>query len=143
MLRKLPEFPRKNSLANFLRKIFEEKGDKIQSIVLFGSVARGEYTIYSDIDLLVIVSEEHSSFKDRLYEYSKYSDGWVEALVYTTREVDEMFRNFNPIILDALYYGLVIYDKGFWKTLTKDFKNLLNKKVIVPKKNGWIIKSIA
>jgi predicted nucleotidyltransferase len=38
-------------------------------------MAKGNYTIYSDYDLLLIVSCESLDFKNRLYEYSKFSNG--------------------------------------------------------------------
>ncbi len=48
-------------LAKEISKDLKNKlGDKISSIVLFGSVAKGEATEESDIDLL-IVSKEHLS----------------------------------------------------------------------------------
>jgi len=33
-------------------------GDRIEEVILFGSTARGEATVASDVDLLVITSEE-------------------------------------------------------------------------------------
>ncbi len=139
--KKLRDLPRYSSLENYVKTLMKEKGDRVESIVLFGSMAKGNYTKFSDYDLLIIVSRESLSFKDRLYEYSLYSDGWVEPFTYTKEEVEKMFREFNPLILDALKDGIIIYDKtGFWKDLKKKFNKLLSSGTITPKKNGWIIK---
>ena len=45
------------ALADWLRKRF---GDRVQSVVLFGSVARGEADDESDIDMLVLVRDKLS-----------------------------------------------------------------------------------
>ena len=139
MLNRLRGLPRLASLEKYLNELFKEKGDCIVSIILFGSMARGDYTRYSDYDLLIIISSDKHSFKDRLLEFSKFSDGWVEPLVYTEEEAAQMFRDFNLLILDALKDGIVIYDKGFWSKLKESFNALLKKGVIAPKTCGWRI----
>jgi len=40
------------------------KSDKIKNIILFGSVARGDDTEDSDIDILIV-----SSYKDELFDF--------------------------------------------------------------------------
>lgn len=122
-----------------MERLFEKNGGKIVSVVLFGSMAKETYTIHSDYDLLIVVSEERLDLKDRFYEYSKYSDGWVEAFVYTVEEVREMFRDKNTLILEALKDGVTLYDKGFWENLRKEFEELLRCGIVTPKKDGWII----
>jgi predicted nucleotidyltransferase len=46
------------AMDNFVRRALEKHGDKIESIILFGSVARGEAREDSDIDILLITSED-------------------------------------------------------------------------------------
>lgn len=41
-------------MNEFVRRALEKYGDKIDSIILFGSVARGEAREGSDIDILVV-----------------------------------------------------------------------------------------
>ncbi len=43
-----------NAVDEFARRALEKWGDRIESIVLFGSVARGEAREDSDIDVLVV-----------------------------------------------------------------------------------------
>lgn len=131
--------PRFDSLKGFVEATLKRKGDRILSIVLFGSMAKGNYTKYSDYDLLIIVSREELSFKDRLYEYSLPSDGWVEPLIYTEKEVEFMLRSLHPLILEALKDGLVIYDRGMWNQLKVRFNELLERGTVIPKEGGWII----
>ncbi|HJH25577.1 MAG TPA: hypothetical protein C5S37_02130 [Methanophagales archaeon] len=42
------------AVEEFVRRVLERYEDKIDSIILFGSVARGEAKEDSDIDILVI-----------------------------------------------------------------------------------------
>ncbi len=44
------------ALLEFLKIAKQNHGDKIEKIILFGSLARGEATEESDIDILVITS---------------------------------------------------------------------------------------
>lgn len=140
MLERLRGLPRLDSLKKYLERLFEEEADRIVSIVLFGSMAKGTCTTHSDYDLLIIVSREDLSLKDRLYKYSRYSDGWVEPFTYTIEEVEEMFEDRNPLILDALKDGIILYDRGFWKNLRERFEKLLESGAVAPKKDGWIIR---
>jgi len=104
-------------------------------------MAKGNYTKYSDHDILIIVSHEELAFKDRLYEYSTLSDGWVEPFVYTKGEIESMLKDYNPLILDSLKDGITIYDEGLWNSLKAKFDEMLKKGIIAPRQNGWIIKT--
>ncbi|KPV63008.1 MAG: Nucleotidyltransferase domain protein [Candidatus Bathyarchaeota archaeon BA2] len=143
MLKRLQELPRFNSLKGFVDVLLKQKGDRILSIILFGSMAKGNYTKHSDHDLLIVVSHEELGFKDRLYEYSLPSNGWVEPFTYTKEEVKSMLNNFHPLILDCLKDGLVIYDRGLWGRLRAKFNEMLKKGILTPKGNGWIIEASA
>ena len=52
---------KKDLLDIFVRSLKEKHGDKIERIILFGSVARGEDKEHSDVDVLIITS--YDSFK--------------------------------------------------------------------------------
>ena len=52
------------SLRAFVRKLNEQLGNEVVKVVLFGSKARGNSDIDSDIDVLVLVKEENRSLKD-------------------------------------------------------------------------------
>ncbi len=55
-------------LKQFIEKVKEKYGDKIKKIILFGSYARGEATDESDIDILVITSENRFEMQKSLSE---------------------------------------------------------------------------
>jgi predicted nucleotidyltransferase len=134
---KVTGFTKFDSLKKFLGRISMREG--LKSVVLFGSMARGDYTKFSDYDLLIIVESDERRFIDRLLEYYGYSEGSVEPFVYTKDEVGKMFEEFNPLILDALKEGIALIDDGLWSSLKERFSELLWKGVLKPKPKGWRI----
>jgi uncharacterized protein len=48
----------KEKIKKIISQVFEEKGIKVERIILFGSRARGDFRENSDWDLLIIVSNE-------------------------------------------------------------------------------------
>ncbi len=48
----------KEKIKKIINKVLEEKGIKVERIILFGSRARGDFKENSDWDLLIIVSNE-------------------------------------------------------------------------------------
>jgi len=133
--------PSRRPLESYVEKLSSsEKKDKVKCIVLHGSMARGDYSYSSDVDLLIIVSEESKRIDERIYEYSEYSNGWVEPLVYTEEEIIKMFNDFNPLILNALKNGVALVDDGFWSELKKKFIEMENEKKLNRRGNSWIIK---
>ena len=52
------DFNRQKALDLFVKRASQAHGDRIESVTLFGSVARGTARPDSDMDLLVIVDKE-------------------------------------------------------------------------------------
>lgn len=84
------------------------------SIVVFGSVARGDFNEWSDIDVLVVVDEELPSKPperlDAIYECLK-SYPLVEPVVITLSEFHRMLSKKNPLIIEAVEKGIPLEDK--------------------------------
>jgi predicted nucleotidyltransferase len=83
-------------------------------IILFGSVARGDYSGASDIDLIV-VKETDARLPQRIAEALEYCAQAgtplpVEPLVYTPAEFARMSAEQNPLITEALRHGRILYD---------------------------------
>ncbi len=55
MIKNLPESKRK-AIEEFVRGLRKKYGDRVKKVILFGSVARGDFHEESDIDVLVIGS---------------------------------------------------------------------------------------
>lgn len=54
------------ALKQFIKKVKEKHGDKVEKIILFGSYAREEGGEESDIDVLVITREERFKMQRNL-----------------------------------------------------------------------------
>jgi len=82
----------------------------IQKAILFGSLARGDVTPFSDLDL-VIVQRTNARFLDRLEPFYASLDLKVDAdiLVYTPEEWAEL-QTWNPFIQQIIREGKVIYE---------------------------------
>ena len=55
------------AVREFLRAVRLAYGNKIQSAALFGSKARGKWTKYSDIDILLIVADDRWNFRKAIW----------------------------------------------------------------------------
>jgi predicted nucleotidyltransferase len=82
----------------------------VQKAILFGSLARGDVTPFSDLDL-VIVQDTDARFLDRLEPFYAELDLQVDAdiLVYTPEEFSEL-QIWNPFIQQVMREGKVIYE---------------------------------
>ncbi len=83
-----------------------------EKVILFGSMADGTVSEWSDIDLL-IVKNSPLPFMQRLKEVAllcRASVG-VDYLVYTPDEIEQMKGEQNPFILDVLQKGRVLHER--------------------------------
>jgi predicted nucleotidyltransferase len=81
-----------------------------EQVIVFGSLASGDVTETSDLDLM-IVKETDKRFFDRIRDVVKICDYdiGVDFLVYTPKELAEAART-NPFVRDEiLSKGKVVY----------------------------------
>ena len=85
-------------------------------VIVFGSAARGDYTGASDIDLIVVkgTSERPSQRIGDALERCWDADPPlpVEPLVYTPEEFQRLVAAGNPLLVEALQHGRVLYDQA-------------------------------
>ncbi|MGO9567170.1 MAG: nucleotidyltransferase domain-containing protein [Desulfomonilaceae bacterium] len=99
-----------NDLVFRLRPIFERR--HVLRAIVFGSVARGEASRRSDLDLIIVQNTE-KRFLDRydgfLSEIVRAVPGMdVDVLIYTPQEL--ALISGRPLIKTALTEGKVIYE---------------------------------
>ena len=99
----------RNELDEELNRILKKlKGDdSIKQVLLFGSLARGDLHIGSDIDLIV-VKDTDKKFLDRLDEFYLDASEPLDILVYTPEEFDDMKE--RPFMKRAMKEGQVLYE---------------------------------
>lgn len=83
-----------------------------EKIILFGSLAKGDYHELSDIDMIVI-KKTMKRFLERIEDVLLLNDTemHLECFVYTPEEFSTMIEEENPFIEEVLKSGVVIYEK--------------------------------
>jgi predicted nucleotidyltransferase len=102
-----------------LRKAAEEFAAKMPkkgviSIILFGSVARGEPNEKSDVDLLIVYKESRLSVErsaNIIAEESLKSDVYISLVFYSQGEIKDMALKYNSFITRIENEGIPLYGK--------------------------------
>ena len=118
---KIPKFFR-HYLKSFLTYFKKELNDDLVSLILYGSVARDTWNRESDIDVLLIVSNNYfNQFnEDKISEitinfynkcregimHDKYKNHSIEILTLSINGLDKFRTLFYDIAVD----GIIIYD---------------------------------
>ena len=106
--------------------------------VLYGSMARGDANVWSDIDFLVISDQLPENPLKRLEFLYSFTDTPIEVKGYTKNEFLKMIEKRNPIALDSLVEGKVIVDDGFWEVAKNKFEETKKKYELVKEPKRWV-----
>jgi predicted nucleotidyltransferase/DNA-binding HxlR family transcriptional regulator len=111
-------------LRRYFELLSEKLGDRLESVVLFGSVARGTWRKDSDLDLLVVAEgfedpmralDELIPVVMRLKKTPEYSlalkEGFYPNIQHYPLSRAELAQ-LPRILLDVAHEGVVIYDRG-------------------------------
>lgn len=102
---------------------------RLTAIILFGSHARGDWGPWSDYDLLIIGDFEEK-YVDRIGEILELLSDIripVEPHPYTLQEALQMLGEGNPLIVDAIEEGRVLYRSEDYDRLLEAFRRLREK----------------
>lgn len=109
-----------SSIEQLKGELVSRLGDKIASIVLYGSAARGQYRpMESDIDILIIGQEEDKGIKAQISEIAGNIDlgnSTATSIVYLSK--DSFFRYLDwgsPFLECVVEEGIVQYDDGTFR----------------------------
>ncbi len=113
------------SAKEFARRFLKSLGRNIHSIVLYGSVARGEAGKSSDIDILIIGNRLHD-IRDKAMDIAYQID--VEnnfstltiPIEMNRRLIERKLRMGSFFIKNIIKDGLILYDNGTYKKLCKE-----------------------
>ncbi|MEM3072339.1 MAG: nucleotidyltransferase domain-containing protein [Candidatus Bathyarchaeia archaeon] len=94
------------------------KASKVHSVVLFGSVARGDSNEFSDVDLLLLCGDVVEA---RRVVY-RLGHGF-EVSVYSPEELASMAKLGLPFIHHLAREGLVMRDDGSFKMVVENLKD--------------------
>ncbi len=115
--------PYRSLIVKFVNNLLKEFKDKIISIAVFGSVARGDFKPTSDIDLIIIMKKPLPKSRMKRHKLisnilDKIEDDRVKLArkgIYTAISPiildDEEAKYFRPLYLDLTQDAIIIYDK--------------------------------
>ena len=148
--------PYREVVRRLLEELLKVFGEKLVSVVVYGSVARGEARRDSDIDVLIVIEDLPRSRFERLSMYMKaeerlddllnklLDEGYAVTISPILKTREEAMR-VSPIYLDMVEDAIIVYDKegffeGILRRLRKKLKELGAERVWVGKKWYWRLK---
>ncbi|MCX8191127.1 MAG: nucleotidyltransferase domain-containing protein [Candidatus Aenigmarchaeota archaeon] len=111
--------------VRFMNEIRKRYGDIVKSVLIFGSVAKGEIKWTSDSDILVILDDtatKTSTDLSRVKEEIFLIAASLKDLHIQTTNLTEFWqwiKNGTPELVNYLKYGLILYDTGFVKPIQR------------------------
>jgi uncharacterized protein len=85
-----------------------------EKVILFGSGARAEMDMHSDLDLLVVLPEVANQYEEMVRAYGALEKVKgrppVDVLVFSRKDLDEWGDVVGHVINGALDEGRVVYD---------------------------------
>lgn len=128
-------------LKDFTKKALDEYGPAIRSIVLFGSTARQEFKMDSDIDVFLILDDTRKKIspkkKDemtrKLDKIAKESNKQLSIQKpYLLTDFWRLVREGHPIIFNFIREGVPVYDRDIFLPI----KKLLQRGEIKPSREA-------
>lgn len=108
------------STWNILENVLTKIKSKIDLMILFGSQVRGEATLHSDIDVLIIPKGKDNSL---LLEKIKNTDKKISPLFLDLKTIKSYLKNKTPLYNSIKMDGLVLFvRKGIKKELQEFFE---------------------
>ena len=89
----------------FAQQLDAELG--VQQVIVFGSVARGDFSDHSDVDVLVIATDLPGRALDRNARIGIPPPG-VEFVAWTPAELARERQRGNPITVDVDAHGIMV-----------------------------------
>lgn len=136
-----------NLIRDFAAKAREKFGKYVKAVIIFGSFARGDFTLGSDTDVLVLLDDTESdkpiddNLKQKLHEklqgLADSVDKNIHVQLHTLSEFWDYIRTGDALFFNYLRTGMPVYDAGFFKPMQR----LLLSGAIKPSKEA-IFKNI-
>jgi predicted nucleotidyltransferase len=134
----LSDRPDIHRLRRYVEAALEQRGEEIEFIVLYGSMARGNWSIGSDFDLLIgLRIDDGKRFLDRVFEFERIAPGPIEPFVYSWGEWEKMWRDLHFTFLEAADHGIPLFDRGGWARIRGEFDRYLATGVVERRPGGW------
>ncbi len=126
----------RTAAEDFARRVRTALGDRVGSIVLYGSVARGEAKPDSDVDVLVVGSADDSIGREiRNVQFDQAQETgyqfFVETTAYDRSEFLKFLKLGSPLIMNIIEDGVVLYDTGIFSKARADSARMSDSEIEV------------
>lgn len=85
------------------------RGGDLLAAVVYGSVARGDFNVWSDVDLLLVLRSPRRKPGDSLAAAAASAPAGIQVVTWTPEEFIQAHRRGNPIAREALTVGEVLH----------------------------------
>lgn len=109
MIRAVEErYAERERLVNLAREHVRGLSDRIPVLraAVVGSVARGDFNVWSDVDLIVVAAELPERALDRLELLMAGRPPRVEPIGFTPAELADARRRHNPLVVELDSIGI-------------------------------------
>ncbi len=141
VLRKLDghgDFPNKANIEAWLSRLFEDF--TIEFIAIFGSIARGQATQASDLDVFVVASDFPEHPLRRHDVLNRYLIPNIDARPHTPAEFRQMVENWDLTVLEVFYDHWFLYDPtGYGERAFETFSALRQQDKLIREDFAWIV----
>ena len=120
----MPRTTKHRTVADLLTAaLLAEMKEEIHSMVLFGSVARGEETDDSDVDVLIITEapfEVRQRIDEVSYEIDLEKDVFTQPVFFSTQSFEKEVGMRSYFSSDVIREGIVLYDDGTFERIHRE-----------------------
>ena len=121
----------KRTIEELKHELIEKLGDRISSLILYGSAAKDDMKEESDIDILIITKDNDNEIYDEISKIRTDVDlknGSLTSLIsISRREIEEYLKLNSPFIKDVIKEGVILYDDGTFRKLSKSVTGKIGK----------------
>jgi len=114
-------FVNEKIVTHLKERLVKELPNKIESIILYGSVARNETHEDSDIDILIVTLNQDRKLYDKISKIRTQIDldnNTLTTLVQMSKnELEQYLKLGSPFMENVMKEGVPLYDKGFFKKI--------------------------
>jgi predicted nucleotidyltransferase len=124
----------------FLEALLAQRRAALEFIVLFGSMARGDWSRGSDYAVrIVLCGEDGKRLLDRMAEFGPSSGVAIDVFPYSRSEWQRMFQAYHPLLLEALEHGVLLWDRGAFAERRATCRQWRQRGQVQPWRSGWKI----
>jgi predicted nucleotidyltransferase len=107
------------TLKELKDSLVKELGENLDSLVLYGSIARQDFHTESDIDILLILENkkmEEAAF-EIAYKIDLKNGTFTAFFTATPGEIGKYRERGSPFLDNVSAEGKILYDNGTWEKL--------------------------